>query len=218
VRELSAHDRDDRGSLGLHLEGLEVVRDCDEVQLRREDHRRVAPVAVGEDRELSALHEGLQALLDRAEVRSGCAGGGGEGVRVGDVRGERGHHVDVVESRQCVEPQDVAVQRLGTLDDVADDAGVVRDCDPERLLRAHRGCVAVRDRAHAAYTLRDVVGVSRGTAHEDRLHAAIQTAGDPSILDYSVVDFDVDAEVTLDTSDGVDGYQCHNYSPPFLVS
>ena len=90
VRELAAHDGDDRGGLGLHLEGLEVVRDGDEVQFRRQLHRRVTPVAVGEDRELAALDEALEALLDGAEVRRRRAGGLGEGVGVGDVGGQRG--------------------------------------------------------------------------------------------------------------------------------
>ena len=96
------------------------------------------------------------------------------------------------------------MQRLGALDDVADDARVVRDRDPERVLGGHRGGVTVRDRADAADALRDVEGVRGRAALQDRLHAAVQTAGDPCVLDDAVLDFDLDAQVTLDAGDRVD--------------
>ena len=72
--------------------------------------------------------------------------------------------IDVVERGQRVEPQDVAVQVLRGLDDVADDARAVRDGDAECGLGRHGGGVAVRDRAHAADALRDVEGVRGLTA------------------------------------------------------
>ena len=76
----------------------------------------------------------------------------------------------------------------------------------------------MRDRAHAADALRDVEGVRGGTAQQDGLHAAVQTAGDPSVLDHAVVDFDLDAQVTLDPGDRVDHYSCHYLSPPFFFA
>ena len=71
VRELAAHDGDDAGRLGLHLESLEVVRDGDQVQLGRHvlRVRRVAEPAVGEDGELAALDERLELVLHGLEVR-----------------------------------------------------------------------------------------------------------------------------------------------------
>ncbi len=68
VRVLAAKDRVDLDDLLLPLEGLEVVRDADQVHGGRQLVGRVAPVAVGEDAELAALDELGQALLQVAEV------------------------------------------------------------------------------------------------------------------------------------------------------
>ena len=82
------------------------------------------------------------------------------------------------------------MQVLRGLDDVADDARVVRDLDPKRVLGGHRGSVAVRDRADAADALGDVERVRGRAALQDGLHAAVQTAGDPGVLDDAVLDLD----------------------------
>ena len=76
----------------------------------------------------------------------------------------------------------------------------------------------MRDRADAADALRDVVRVRGLAALEDRLHAAVQTAGDPRVLDDAAVDLDLDAEVTLDSGDRIDLDPCHYLSPPFFLS
>jgi hypothetical protein len=71
---LRAEDGDDLVGLALHVEGLQVVRHGEQVHFRRQLHRRVAPVAVGEDAELAAVDEALQALLDGAHLELAVAG------------------------------------------------------------------------------------------------------------------------------------------------
>ncbi len=57
VGRLAAQDGHDLVGLALELERLEVVGDREQVHLGRQLHRRVAPVAVGEDAELAGLDE-----------------------------------------------------------------------------------------------------------------------------------------------------------------
>ena len=68
--------------------------------------------------------------------------------------------------------------------------------------------MAVRDGADAADALRDVEGVGRLAAHEHRLHAAVQAAGDPRVLDSAVLDLDLDPQVSLDAGDRVEDDAC----------
>ena len=78
VRRLAAEDRDDLVDLALVLERLQVVRDREQVHLRRQLHRRVAPVAVGEDAELARLDEALELVLHRLQLHPCCCRGQGE--------------------------------------------------------------------------------------------------------------------------------------------
>jgi hypothetical protein len=65
VRGLAAEDGDDLVGLALDVERLQVVGDRQQVDLGRQLHRRVAPVAVGEDAELAAADQGGEPLLGR---------------------------------------------------------------------------------------------------------------------------------------------------------
>ena len=74
----------------------------------------------------------------------------------------------------------------------------------------------MRDRAHTADALRDVERVGRLAADEHGLHAAVQTAGGPRVGDDAIHNFNLDAEMTLDTGNGVNDCACHYLSPPFI--
>ncbi len=74
VGRLAAEERDDLVDLPLILERLEIVRDREQIDLRRQLHRRVSPVAVREDPELPAGDEPGQAILDRLELLPAVAG------------------------------------------------------------------------------------------------------------------------------------------------
>ena len=78
--------------------------------------------------------------------------------------------------------------------------------------------MAVRDRAHAADALCDVERIGWLPADKDGLKTAVQAAGHPSVFDDATVDFNLDAQVTLNTGNGVDSYSCHYLSPPFFFA
>ena len=181
---------------------------ADEVELGRQ---LVAGAVLGvepvarEDGQLAVVGEVRQALLQGNEVAvRGRAGSLREIVGVGRVGLEGVERVHVVQRRQVVEPQDVAVQELRALEQVADDARVVRDLDAVGFFGRDSGRVGVGHRAHAADALHDLRGVFGRAVLHDHLHAAEAAAGHPSIGDLAVGDFHLHAEVALDAGDRVD--------------
>ena len=54
VRRLAAQNADHLQRLALILERLQVMREGDEVHVRRQMHRRMSPVAAGKHAELTA--------------------------------------------------------------------------------------------------------------------------------------------------------------------
>ena len=120
MRHLTAEQSRDLGSLGLHLERLEIVRRADEVELGRKlvggAVVAVEPVA-GEDGRASVGGESRELLLQGDEVAVHRRTGSLREIdRVSGVRVKRVERVDVVERGKVVEPQDVAVEELGALD------------------------------------------------------------------------------------------------------
>ena len=133
VGGLAAEDRDHLVGLELVLERLQVVSHRQQVDLRRQLHRRVAPVAVGEDPELAAGDEARELVLDRLHLALRVVRPGRQALaQRGGLRRiglERRRHVHPVERRQVVEVHHVVVQRVGGHDHVADVLRVDRDLD-----------------------------------------------------------------------------------------
>ena len=181
---------------------------ADEVKLRRQ---LVSFAAIGvepvarEDGQLSVSRECLQALLDGAQIavrgRPSCQG---KRFGVGHVGLQGVERVDVVESSQVVEPQNVAVQELRTLDEVADDSCTVGNDDAIRLLGRDGRRVAVRYRANAADALNDLCSVFGCAVLDDNLHAAETAAGNPGVNDFAALDFHLGAHMAFDAGDRVD--------------
>ena len=185
VRRLAAEDGDHLVRLALVVERLQVVRHGEQVHLRRQLHRRVAPVAVREDAELPLGDEAGQPVLHRLELLRAVARpvrqAGGERGGLRRVGLERRDDVDPVERRQLVEVDDVIVQRVRDHDEVADVLRVLRDLELQRVLdRAHR-----RDGVHrgadAAEALREEPGVARVAPLQDPLDAAEHLPGRPGL-------------------------------------
>jgi hypothetical protein len=116
VRGLGAEDGDDLVGLALHFQRLQVVCHGHQVHLGRELHRRVAPVAVGENAELPAIDEMLEPLMHAAHLVLAVEVPGREAfaqrsglVRIGLQR--RGD-IDPIERRQLVEMHDVIVNAV----------------------------------------------------------------------------------------------------------
>ena len=160
VGHLAAEQSRDLGSLRLHLESLKIVRGKDEVEFRGKLVARavlgIEPVA-REDGQLTVVGELGETLLQGVHIARGSASlGSRQVVRVADVRLQGVQRVHVVKAGQVVEPQDVAVQELGALDQVADDARVIGDLDAVSLLSGDRGGVSMGNRANTADALHDV--------------------------------------------------------------
>ena len=77
------------------------MRHGHEVDLWRKLHGRVAPIAGGEDSQLTACDEGVEPVLDGLELSATVAGPGGEALRelggFGRIGFERGHDVHPVQ-------------------------------------------------------------------------------------------------------------------------
>jgi hypothetical protein len=68
VGRLAAQDRDDLVDLALVLECLQVMRHRQQVHFRRQPHRRVPPITVGEWTELTGVDEAFQLVLYALEL------------------------------------------------------------------------------------------------------------------------------------------------------
>ena len=73
VRGLAAEYRYHLVDLALIIQGLQVVGGGQQVDLGREFHRRVAPVAAGKDAQLAAADEFFQTVLDRLDLLGAVA-------------------------------------------------------------------------------------------------------------------------------------------------
>ena len=175
VRRLGSQDGDDLVGDALHFERLDIMRRRQQVDVRRQLHRRVAPIARGENAEIAAVDEGLQLVAHRADV------GDAVGLIVGQGRAELGgagrialerrDDVDPVERGKLIEMHDVVVDAVRRDNHVADILGVERHFEIERILhRAHRGD-GVHRRADAADALREDPGIARVAVLEDELDA-----------------------------------------------
>ena len=129
MRRLGAEDGDDLVGLALHVERLDVVRDRQQVDVRRQLHRRVAPVAGGEDAELAAVDEGLQLVVHRADIGNAVGQSDRRRAELGGafrIALERRDDVDPVERGEVIEVHDMVVHAVRRDDHVADVLGVER--------------------------------------------------------------------------------------------
>ena len=106
------------------------------------------------------------------------------------------------------------MQELRALDEVADDARVVRNGDAVGLLSGDGGGMRVGNRADAADALHDLRSVLGRAVLHDKLHAAEAAAGHPGVGDHAVLDLHLDAEMALDTGNGINNRTCQVSSPP----
>ena len=171
-------------------------------------HRRVVPVAVGEDAELAAGHEIGQLVLDLLEFAPAVPlprrEGLGEQGGLGGIALERRGDVHPVERRQVIEVDDVIVQGVRGQNEIPDVLRVERDLETDRVLhRAHRGD-GVDGGADAADPLREQPRLARVAPLQDDLDAAPHLAGGPGVSDLPSIHLDVDAQMSFDAGDGID--------------
>ena len=81
VRRFRSEDAHDLQSLALVFQCLQIVGEGEQVDFGRQPHRRMSPVAVGEDSELSASGHGLHLVLRGFEFIARIAGPGRQALR-----------------------------------------------------------------------------------------------------------------------------------------
>ena len=186
------------------------MRQRHQVGLRRQLVGGMSPVTVGENAQLSAFDEGLDALLHVREIaRRGsrvgrthglCQRRGGFGIGI-----QRRDHVHPIQRVQVIEMHHMVVHELRRDHQVADQLRVGRHLIFQRVFhRAHRGD-AMHQRAHAADALRERPCVARVAAAQNDFDAAHHGAGTGSARDAVVrIGFRLDAQMAFDAGDRVD--------------
>ena len=220
VGVLAAEDGVDLDELLLPLQGVQVVGHGQEVHFRRQLVGLVAPVAIGEDAQLSALHELLHAALHRGEVAGVGLGPGAQ--RLGQLRGghgvglEHADHVHPVQGVQVVEVHHVVLDELGAEHEVAHQLRVLGDGDAQGVLHRPHAGEGVHGGAHAADALGEGPGIAGIAALEDLLDAADHGAGAEGVRHDAILDHRLDAEMTLDAGDGINDDAVAHHSTSLL--
>ena len=106
---------------------------------------------------------------------------------------------------QMVEVDDMILQVLDTLKQVAHDPGVVGDNDPQGILNRTHGSDGMHGRADAADALGERPRVPRVATLQHEFHAPEAGAGAPGIGHPAVIDLHFDAQMPFDAGDRVDG-------------
>ena len=112
-----------------------------------------------------------------------------------------------------VEPDDVRLDEPGPGQQVADQAGVLRDCHAKGLLDRADGREGVNARARAADALGEEPGIARIAALEDELHPAEHRSRAPRLAHDAIGDLDLDPQVPTDPGDRVDRDPWHLSRP-----
>ncbi len=176
----------------LDADGLQVVGGQPQVELGSQLVGRMPPVPVLEQSQLTGIHE-------RLELRLHCGQRG-----IGGLGREGADHVDIVETVQHIEPEDVIVQQLRALQQVAHQPCVGRDGDAGGILQRHGRVVAVGRGADTAHPVGVVPRVHPGTILHDHLESPEERAGGPGVNHFPVVDLYFYTKVTLYPGDRID--------------
>ena len=108
-----------------------------------------------------------------------------------------------------VEMNNMVLNVLSGRNDVADQAGVVRNFDPERIFDCAHGGQGVHHGADTANPLRPKPGFARVAIADDEFDAAKHRAGTPRIGDLAAVHLGFDPKVAFDASDWIYHYAGH---------
>ena len=224
MRVLAAEDRVDLDHLALERQRVEIVRDADEVDLRRQQIAGVIPVSVGEQAQLPA-REDLRDLV----LHLGESGHAGEGVLRLDAGRDRcrlrrvslggAHDVHEVECLQVVEVDDVVLDHLAAENHVADQVGLVRDGVLQCVLDRPDGGDGVHGGAHPADPLEERPDITRVAVLDHELDALELRRLGPGLVDLAVSHGELDAQVTFDPGHRIDDdLGAHEFSPSGVVA
>ena len=223
VRRFRTEHGDDLVGITLNFERLQIVRRGDQVHFRRQFHRRVAPVTIGKNTELTGADKTGQAILDLGELGLAVARPVGEAFseacRFARIGLQRAGDINPIERREVIKMHDVVMDGVRQNDQVADVLGIDRYLHLQCVFNGtHRGN-RVHRRTDATDTLGDGPGIARISADEDVFNATPHLARSPGFGDLAAVYFDVDTQVAFDSGDWIDRYSFgHFLSPETWVS
>ena len=177
-----------------HVESLDVVGHRRAVLFLRQP---VVPFVAGNERaEVASADE----ILDLLQGRIAAAVVGA------------GRHVDVVEGAQLIEMQDVGLDVVGALDQVAQDAAVVGDAagDAVGFVEGKGRSQAVGGGTDAADALHDAGRVTGIASLQNVLEPAVHHARTLGFLDHAVVHHRFDLQVPFDAGYRINyNLRCH---------
>jgi hypothetical protein len=208
MRVLAAEDRVQCHGVALPDQCIKIVGDGHQVGLGRQAIGRMAPVAVAEDAELSAVDEALEFLLHVGEVAR--RGFRVTADRLRQLRGglgigfQRRDNVHPVQCVQVVEVHHVVVNVLRAYHQVADQLGIGRHRVAQRAFHGADRGNAMHHGAYATDALGQRPGVARVAPAQDDLQAAYHGAGGIGFFDTPVGHAGFDAQVAFDARDGIE--------------
>ncbi|GEM_PF-5502880 len=115
-----------------------------------------------------------------------------------------------------VEVKDMAHDEVGTLNQVADDASVLRNLigNAEGGVQIERRGAGVRRRADAANTLRQVLGVKGVTSPQKYFKSPEESTAGLCLFDNSILNHNLNLEMAFYSGYRVNNNLCHKLSFP----
>ena len=197
VRRFTAQQRHDAVSVTLALQRLQVVRYRNQVHFRRQFHRRVTPVAIGENTQLTAGNQIFDLVLNFGELfravqvpgRNTFQHFGGFGWIGLQCRSD----VHPVQRRKLIEMNNMVMRGVRSQNDVTDVLRVNRNVDIQRTFCRTNGRQRVSGCTYATDTLHNHPCIARIAVFHDLFHAAPHGTGSPCFRNDAIFDFAIDA-------------------------
>jgi hypothetical protein len=116
---------------------------------------------------------------------------------------------------EMIEMDDVILNKLDSVDQVADDPGVVRDLDSEGVFNCSHGAGGMNRRSDPSYPLGEQPSVPGIPPSEYDLHSPKHRARTPGLDDFAAVYLSLNSEMTFDARDWINSDLWHYFSSSF---
>ena len=167
----------------------------------------VEKIGIGENTQLAGIDQITELFLNGFELFDGMFPRvilGRDLCRLHGVGFDGRSHINPVQGVQVIEVDDMIMKILGTENQIPDQRGVFRNMHVQGVFNATRGCKGMGVGAHAAGSLGEMLGVLGITPFENDLQSPEKLGTGPCFGNSAVVYFDFDAQMALDSGDGID--------------